>query len=387
MHAALGATARFGDTWSLHVVRYAAVGFAVMAWAWSPAPVAGLPAAIAWTAVALIIDLRLHGPHRRGGATWLALAQAGAASAAFLSAPGAPAAVVVAAVIAGIVTVLPPRWRALLVLGLAAVTGAVAARSLGAEAFLALVPAYALASWVGANAATQAHRSLVHEAAVAELEAAQERLAALADAARDGAVERERQRIAADVHDTLGHALMAMLMQVQVARRVIEADPDGAARRLEAVEADARATLGRVRSTLRRSLDEGVHVALPTALEHLTRDFEGASATAVELAFLPSEAELVDVDRTVADALLRTVREALTNAVRHGRAKRVRVEVEAVGRHVHLRIEDDGLGTDVTLPGMGLSAMVARIQEVGGSIRFDSRAGHGFRVEVAVRRR
>lgn len=81
------------------------------------------------------------------------------------------------------------------------------------------------------------------------------------------------------------------------------------------------------------------------------------------------------------------MREALTNAVRHGRATRVRVELEAVGACLHLRIDDDGLGTDVTRPGMGLAAMVARIQAVGGSIRFDSSAGRSFRVEVAVRRR
>jgi signal transduction histidine kinase len=180
---------------------------------------------------------------------------------------------------------------------------------------------------------------------------------------------------------------MAMLMQVQVARRILPTDADGAAQRLEAVEADARATLDSVRTTLRRTLDDGVHVALPTAIEHVVRDFEAASATAVDLAFLPSEADLVDVDRAVADALLGTVREALTNAVRHGMAARITVDLEAVGSRVHVRIGDDGRGTDVTRPGMGLAAMVARIQAVGGSIRFDSRAGGGFRVEVAVRRR
>jgi len=381
------ATPRFRDTWSLHVVRYAAVAFAVLAWSWAPAPPPGLPAAIAWTSLALLLDPWLHGPERRVGARWLALAQAAAVSAAFLVAPGLPTALVAAAVIAGAAAALPRRWRDALASGVAVATGIAAAASLGLEALLALLPAYALAFWLGVNAASHAREALAHERTVAELEAAQERLAAVADASREGAVERERQRIAADVHDTLGHALMAMLMQVQVARRVLTSDPEGAALRLEAVEADARATLDRVRSTLRRTLDDGLHVALPTAIEHVTRDFEQASATAVELSLVPSGADLVDVDRRVADALVRTVREALTNAVRHGLATRVSVEIEAVGPRLHLRIDDDGRGTDVTEPGMGLSAMVARIQAVGGSIRFDSTAGRGFRVEVAVRRR
>lgn len=382
-----GATPRFRDAWSLHVVRYAAVGFAVLAWTWSPLPTAGVPAAIAWTSLALLLDPWLHGPERRVGVRWLALVQAATVSAAFLIAPGLPTAVIAAVVIAGLAVALPQRWRDAIVVGVALATGTAAARALGLEALLALLPSYALAYWVGRNAAVQSSEAIAHERTVAALEAAQERLAVLADAGREGAVERERQRIAADVHDTLGHALMAMLMQVQVARRVITSDPDGAAQRLEAVEADARATLDRVRTTLRRTLDDGVHVAVPTAIEHVARDFELASATAVELTFSPSEADLVDVDRAVADALLRTVREALTNAVRHGQASRVRVELEAVGARLHLRIDDDGLGTDVTRPGMGLAAMVARIQAVGGSIRFDSSAGRGFRVEVAVRRR
>jgi signal transduction histidine kinase len=381
------ATARFRDSWSLHVVRYAALGFAVLAWLWAPTPQVGLPVAIAWTSLALLLDPWLHGPERSTGARWLALAQAAAASAALRAAPGLPTAVVAAVVIAGVAAALPPRWRDALVVGVVVATGPAAATALGLEALLTLLPAYALAYWMGVHAASQAREAQAHEGTVAELEAAQERLAALAEAGREGAVERERQRIAADVHDTLGHALMAMLMQVQVARRVIATDPGGAAQRLETVEADARATLDRVRSTLRRTLDDGLHIALPTAIEHVTCDFEQVSATAVDLTFVPSEAELVDVDRAVSDALLRTVREALTNAVRHGRATRVRVELEAVGARLHLRIDDDGLGTDVTRPGMGLAGMVARIQAVGGSIRFDSSAGRGFRVEVAVRRR
>jgi signal transduction histidine kinase len=378
---------RFRDTWSLHVVRYAAIGFAVMAWSQAPASAPGLPAAIGWTAVALLLDLVLHGPQGRARGAWVAVAQAAAVSAAFLSAPGLPTAVVVAVVIAGAAAALPPRGRDAITLGVGVVTSTAAAATSGVEAVFALVPAYLLAHWVGATVYAQTRDALAHQRTVTELEAAQERLAALSDAGRERAVERERQRIAADVHDTLGHALMAMLMQVQVARRVLATDPDGAVRRLEAVEADARATLDGVRTTLRRTLDDGVHVALPTAIEHVARDFEAASATAVDLSFAPSEADLVDVAPAVADALLGTVREALTNAVRHGMATRIRVDLEAVGPRLHRRVGDDGRGTDVTRPGMGLAAMVARIQAVGGSIRFDSRAGGGFRVEVAVRRR
>lgn len=383
----VGAHPEARDAWSLHVVRYAAVGFAVLAWSWAPASASGTAPAIGWTAVALALDLWLHGPERRPRAPWVALAQAAAATGAFVSVPGLPTAVVAAVVLAGTAAALPPRARGAITVGVAAVTGGAAAMALGVEAVMELLAAYALAHWVGASAADRARAARAHRRTVAELEAAQERLSGLSDAGRERAVERERQRIASDVHDTLGHALMAMLMQVQVARRVLATDPDGAARRLDAVEVDARATLGRVRATLRRTLDDGVHVALPTAIEHVARDFESASATTVDLAFVPDEAELVDVDRSVADALARTVREALTNAVRHGRATRVRVELEAVGGRVHLRIDDDGLGTDVTRPGMGLAAMVARIQAVGGSIRFESSAGRGFRVEVAVRRR
>ena len=387
MFSLSGAPPRFRDAWSLHVVRYAAVGFAAMAWSQAPAAAPGLPAAIGWTTVALLLDLLLYGPEGRARGAWVAFAQAAAACAAFLSAPGLPTAVVAAVVIAGTAAALPPRSRDAVTLGVAIVTGYAAAAAFGVEVVLALLPAYALAHWVGATAASQARDALAHQRTITELEDAQERLAALSDAGREGAVERERQRIAADVHDTLGHALMAMLVQVQVARRVLATDADGAARRLEAVELDARKTLDQVRTTLRRTLDDGVHVALPTAIEHVARDFEEASATAVDLTFVPSEADLVDVDPTVADALLRTVREALTNAVRHGMAARIDVELRAVGPRLHLRIGDDGRGTDVTRPGMGLAAMVARIQAVGGSIRFESRAGGGFRVEVAVRRR
>lgn len=232
--------------------------------------------------------------------------------------------------------------------------------------------------------AGEAHR---HGNIVAQLEQAQARLAEFAETARDLAVAEERQHMAEELHDTLGHALVGTLLQVQVAKKLLRQDPEKATERLAAVEDNIRATLDQVRQALRRGPTRRAQLPLHLALESLAADFAAAGGPKVELTWRPDPEDVSDVPEHVADVLYRTTQEALTNAVRHGRATHVKVELEAAGPRVYLRIVDNGVGADNYTPGMGLVGMVNRVQSVGGTLRFETAPGKGFAVEVGVRRR
>lgn len=232
--------------------------------------------------------------------------------------------------------------------------------------------------------AGEAHR---HGNIVAQLEQAQARLAEFAETARDLAVAEERQHMAEELHDTLGHALVGTLLQVQVAKKLLRQDPEKATERLAAVEDNIRATLDQVRQALRRGPTRRAQLPLHLALESLAADFAAAGGPTVELTWRADPEDVSDVPEHVADVLYRTTQEALTNAVRHGRATHVKVELEAAGPRVYLRIVDNGVGADNYTPGMGLVGMVNRVQSVGGTLRFETAPGKGFAVEVGVRRR
>src|SRR5690606_27509429 len=121
--------------------------------------------------------------------------------------------------------------------------------------------------------AEQERRS--HRRAREELEAAQARLVEMAARTRELAAAQERQRVLGDIHDTIGHALTATLLQVQVVRRQLDTDPAAAAARLADLEVSLRSALGEVRQSLRRAIHPAA-LPLAAALQTLVDDVERA---------------------------------------------------------------------------------------------------------------
>jgi signal transduction histidine kinase len=192
------------------------------------------------------------------------------------------------------------------------------------------------------------------------------------------AVLEERERIARDIHDGVAQDLAFILQQ----GRRLAAEP-GAPRRLDSLVAAAEAALDECRhaiAALTRSGDEALAEALTlTAVETAGR--EGAEVeTRIDTD--------VSVTAVTQEALLRVMREAIINAVRHGRAGTVTVEFRS-DPALQLEVTDDGSGFDVasamSAPGrMGLRSMQARIKAIGGELDIQSRPGEGTRVVVTL---
>jgi signal transduction histidine kinase len=192
------------------------------------------------------------------------------------------------------------------------------------------------------------------------------------------AVLEERERIARDIHDGVAQDLAFILQQ----GRRLAAEPT-APRRLDSLVAAAEAALDECRhaiAALTRSGDEPLGEALTlTAVETAGR--EGAD---VETSI---EADVV-VPAVTQEVLLRVTREAIINAVRHGRAGTIRVELLSAPE-LRLEVTDDGSGFDVeqamSAPGrMGLKSMQSRTRQIGGRLVIDSQPGEGTRVEVTL---
>lgn len=380
-----GGEARFYEAWSLHALRYGAVLVGVLAWLWGAKARVALPALLS---LCLIFELPLHGPRvGRFQPLWAAL-QCSAAAAAFAASPGMGTALILSAVIGGAAAVLSFAWAAG-VTGIGAASVALAyfaGGRISLESSFACLIAVAASAWVGRQFALRVEEANAHRRTVAELERAQERIARLAEKARELAAAEERQRVSEELHDTLGHALVGTLLQAQIAQRLIEVEPKKASVQLASMEQSLKATLDRVRQALRQGLDSRARLAIDEALRQLAGDFQAAGGPNVEVAIVPGPESVSDVSPEVADALYRTAQEALTNAVRHGRARNVRIELEATGPRLYLRIRDDGVGASDYSPGMGLAGMVSRVQALGGALRFETAPGEGFCVEVGVKR-
>lgn len=380
---------RFAALWPLHGLRYGLILAGIGGWLWHGRSAPGVLAVALLLCAVFLAELALHGPRRsRMEAAWAAV-QLAAALGAFWLAPGTGMAFVTAAVVAGISACLP-RGQGMAALALAGGVSAAALAAGGGDglpAVLTVIALDALAFAAGRFSTLRLEEREARARVIADLEAAEARVARLAAATRDLAAAEAHRRLSEELHDTLGHALVGTLLQVQLAQKLVGSDPQAAVERLRTVEESVRGTLEQVRGALRRGPRGFDSLPLHLALESLAAELRAAGGPEVTLSFHPDGETVSDVSAPVREALVRTVQEAFTNSVRHGLARHIAVEVEVAGPRLYLSVRDDGVGAESIAPGMGLSGMVSRVQAVGGSLRFHSRPGQGFHIQVGVRRR
>ncbi len=181
----------------------------------------------------------------------------------------------------------------------------------------------------------------------------------------------ERERIARDLHDVLGHTLSMMVLKSELAGRLLERDPARAASEIRDVEQTARKALAEVREAVLGYRSEG----FPAEVERAKR--------ALRLAGVESECKLAEAELTpAADTVFSlALREAVTNIVRHAEARHCRLELEQSGDTCSLSIEDDGRGGPHR-EGNGLRGMRERVEAMGGSFSCESSAGTRLRLQL-----
>jgi signal transduction histidine kinase len=190
--------------------------------------------------------------------------------------------------------------------------------------------------------------------------------------------EEERLRLRRDLHDGLGPALASVAWQAESARELVHADPPEAVLLLESTIEQAQSALTDIRRLVYGlrppALDE---LGLVGALEQAVRP-QQMDVTIEAPAVLPTLPAAVEV------AAYRIVREALKNAVEHGRAGNC-VVCLALDGHLRLTIGDDGQGLpEVVTPGVGLVSMRERAEELGGTFAIRPRQEGGTEVEVSL---
>ena len=197
--------------------------------------------------------------------------------------------------------------------------------------------------------------------------------------------ERERARIARDLHDSAAQSLAALMLQLSAAARDARDRDPAMAERLAALKEAASGVLEEIRTLSHtvhpRVLDD---LGLVAALRNLARGAEGVSQD-VEVAVAaepPAAAAAAALDHASASVLYRVAQEAVGNALRHATPRAVTLTLSAHDRSVTLEVADDGRGFDLAeaerrRPGMGLFTMRERLSLVDGHFEVRSRPGGG----------
>lgn len=216
----------------------------------------------------------------------------------------------------------------------------------------------------------------------AELADANRRLAAYAVEVEELATTRERTRVAREIHDSLGHVLTAINVQIEAAQAIVGRDPDKAAEAVRAAQTLAQEGLQEVRrsvATLRSSPLE--NRSLDQALKELTEHSIGAGT--------PTDFEVFGPPRQLSPqaelTLFRSAQEGLTNVRKHASARHASLVLDYGDTStVRLIVEDDGKGSQDPSGGFGLEGVRERVRQLEGSLRIASGDGGGMKLEIEV---
>lgn len=184
----------------------------------------------------------------------------------------------------------------------------------------------------------------------------------------------ERERIARDLHDVLGHTLSVIILKSELAGKLMERDPQRAGNEIREVEQISRQALSDVREAIRGYRSQG----LPAELAQAKATLETAGVSVrCETARIPLPALHESV-------LTMAVKEAVTNVVRHADAHNCTLRLEQQNGSCRLEIADDGRGGS-TNEGNGLRGMRERVEMIGGTLQRDSQGGTRLTITLPLK--
>ena len=248
------------------------------------------------------------------------------------------------------------------------------------------IPTFAFVIGMCAMAVEAVRRRERAENLFAELEAAHVELKRYAEQARELAISEERNRVAREIHDSLGHYLTVVNVQLEAAGKLLDRDPEKAREAVVRAKSAASETLSEVRRSVRalKPLAMEKRTGLG-ALAALAREF-GGTGIAVSFEVMGQERDLSPEAELL---LYRALQEGLTNALKYSGGSRVEAKLAFEPSGVRLTVADNGRGSSGNVQkhsgtGFGIVGLGERASALGGRISAADADGGGFMLEVEL---
>lgn len=194
------------------------------------------------------------------------------------------------------------------------------------------------------------------------------------------AEDKERKRLAREIHDTLGHALTGIAAGVDACIAMIDINPEATKKQLMVISKVVRQGIVDVRNSLNKLRPGALEQhGFKGAIENMIEEFTSVSDLTISLDY---RLDKVDFENTKEDILFRVIQESVTNAVRHGDATHIDISLYIEDNNLYLKIQDSGQGCEEIHYGFGLKQMKERLGMINGKVAYDGH--HGFLTIVTI---
>lgn len=191
---------------------------------------------------------------------------------------------------------------------------------------------------------------------------------------------RERNRLAREIHDTLGHALTGIITGIEACTALLDVAPEAAKQQLSVIADVARQGMTDVRRSVKALRPDVLEkFNLEKALLQIIEEMRAVTNTEI---FYQCTTDLNGFNEDEEEIIYRIVQECITNAIRHGKAKKIWIQIDREYYLLKLCVKDNGTGCKEIEKGFGLHHMEERLKMLQGELSYDG--SDGFRVEAHI---
>lgn len=215
-----------------------------------------------------------------------------------------------------------------------------------------------------------------------ELMKTNKELEAYAESIKELTLLKERNRISREIHDSVGHSLSTIIIQLGAIEKIAKTDGESASLMAKNLREFAKNGLEEIRKALKElKPKEFKEYETLLAIETLIKDFSNLTNIDVKLGFSNTKWQ---VDEETSLVIYRAIQEFLSNSSRHGKATKINIFIHYDNDVLILTMQDNGIGVDNIIPGMGLTSLIERVNELGGKVNYESGMGKGFFLRIVL---
>lgn len=191
---------------------------------------------------------------------------------------------------------------------------------------------------------------------------------------------RERNRLAMEIHDTIGHALTGISVGVDTCLAIMDVNPQAAKKQLSVISSVAKQGISDVRRSVRALHGEDEQTSLNAEIREMLDKTRSAAGIAIKyISDVP-----LDFQGDERKTVFRVIQESVTNAIRHGKATEITIRISMEGTNLLIIVQDNGGGCADFACGFGTTHIRERLSMLGGTADFYSAAGEGFTVRAIM---
>ncbi len=216
-----------------------------------------------------------------------------------------------------------------------------------------------------------------------ELREANLKLEEYARESEKAAETRERNRLAREIHDTLGHSLTGIITGIDACVMLMDIAPEATKEQLKAIADVARQGVKDVRRSVKALRPDTLETMdLKSALIQLLEETKRSTSVQIDYQI---QAKLKDFNKDEEDIIYRIIQESITNAIRHGKAKKIWVQIEREYNILKIHVKDNGIGCSHIQKGFGLHHMKERLDMLNGTLSYHGEDGFTVDARIPIR--